>query len=144
MTKVVLCDIDHTIANSFWRDPMIDARDWDAYHSASVDDQPLQDMHNLVKLIYRNWQIICITARPEKFRVLTMRWMMQHNIPVDEILMRPNEDFLPAPQIKKVLVEKRFKNPKDEIAFVLEDRDDCCTYYRSLGITVLQVFGRRD
>lgn len=144
MSKCVLCDIDHTIANSFWRDPMIDARDWDGYHSASANDRPLRDIHDLVKLIYRQWHIVCITARPEKFRQLTMNWMMKYDIPVDEILMRPEEAFAPAPLIKKGLIEKRFDNPKEQIAFVLEDREDCCAYYRGIGLTVLQVFGRRD
>jgi hypothetical protein len=141
--KSVLVDIDHTISNAFWRDAMIGVVTWDEYHQSSEKDLPLYDMVALVRLLHNCYNIIGITARPEKFRSLTMSWCLKNGVMFDELLMRDYDSFTPAPITKLQLIERRFSKPAKEIAFALEDRDDCCAALRGLGITVLQVFGKR-
>lgn len=144
--KSVLVDIDHTVSNAFWRDGMQGVASWDEYHLASAGDEPLHVVVDIVRCLYENgiYNIIGWTARPEKFRSLTSNWCIQNDVRFDELLMRPDANFRPAPEIKLELLEKRFKGKeiKDEVAFALEDRDDVCAMLRGLGITVLQVFGR--
>lgn len=141
--KAVLIDIDHTLSNAFWRDSMIGQVSWEQYHTESIHDKPLDDIVGLVQSLQFNYDLIGITARPEKFRSITMSWCLEYNIPLDELLMRDYDTFDSAPVTKVNLIKKRFVDPITEIAFALEDRDDCCTMLRGLGITVLQVFGRR-
>ena len=142
--KSILVDIDHTVSNAFWRDSMIGTSSWDEYHLASENDPPLLDVVELLRHLRGIYTIVGMTGRSEKFRTITMRWCLHHTVSLDELLMRPDGIFLPAPEIKRQMVVKRFMNPLSEIAFVLEDRDDCCTMFRGLGLTVLQVFGRRQ
>lgn len=144
MRKTILVDIDHTISNSFWRDSMMGNRDWDAYHSASVDDKPIPDtIDMLCALQVQGYKIIGITARPEKWRDLTMKWLIRHLVCMDELLMRPDDSFRPAPEIKMELVAKRFgDNLCEEVAFIMDDRDDIATAFKGCGITVLQVHAR--
>jgi hypothetical protein len=141
--KSILVDIDHTLSNAFWRDAMIGYSTWDEYHLASERDEPLHDVVDIIRILRSVYSIIGITARPEKFRMMTNRWCLLHQVPLDELLMRPDELFLPAPEIKLGLINKRFINPQQEIKLALEDREDCCNMLRGLGITVLQVFGRK-
>jgi hypothetical protein len=64
---------------------------------------------------------------------------------MDELLMRPDEAFHPAPEIKLALVQERFGDKiADEVAFLLEDREDVCEAFQALGITTLQVRGRQS
>jgi hypothetical protein len=51
--------------------------------------------------------------------------------------MRPYGDYRPSPEMKCALVKAYFDLSK--IAFVLEDRSDCCAAYFQLGLSVLQV-----
>jgi hypothetical protein len=142
--KSILVDIDHTISDAFWRDTMIGVSTWDEYHAASPNDMPLEDMAELLRNLHKIYNIVGFTARPEKFRQITMGWCLKHFIPLDELLMRPSESYEKAPQIKKALIEKRFVESLDEIAFVLEDREDVCAMLKGMNVTVLQVVhGRR-
>lgn len=144
--RVVLIDIDHTLSNAFHRDPMIGTTSWDEYHAASTNDEPLHDMINLVNALHdAGFNIICITARPDKWRGLTMKTLARFGAKVDDILMRHDENFRPSPEMKLQLAIERFgENLKDKIAFVIEDRTDVCTAFRDLGVTVLQVHGRKE
>lgn len=140
----VLCDIDHVLANAFHRDAMIGTNTWDEYHAAAAQDEPLHDMRDMIRALHAHgFNIIGLTARPEKWHTATMSWLLKHDIPLNELLMRPMSDFRPSPEMKVDLALKRFKSIQQEVLFLLEDREDVCTAFRALGITVLQVFGRR-
>jgi hypothetical protein len=138
----ILCDIDHTISNAFPRDNLIGGEGgWDAYHSASEADEPIDEMVRMINALQeQGFVIVAITARPEKWRQLTLSWLVRHNVRIDELLMRPEAEFRPAPEIKVDLAKKRFGEELNAlVAFVLDDRDDVCAAFRTLGITALQV-----
>lgn len=138
--RIVLCDIDHTLADAYWRDGMIGTDTWDKYHSASIDDEPLHDVVALVNALSSVYSIACLTARPEKWRKLTMEWLLRHSLQIDELLMRPDDDYSGAAESKRKLIAGR----EHEIAFVLEDREDVAAMFKGLNITVLQVSARRQ
>lgn len=145
MRRIVLCDIDHVLSAAWHRDHMIGVESWDAYHSASVADEPIHDVMSLVNTLHNDgWTIIALTARPEKWRNITMAWLVRHGIKVDEILMRPDESFHPAPEMKLQLAAERFSDITNQVAFLIEDRDDVCEAFHALGITTLQVKGRQS
>lgn len=143
--KYVLCDIDHVLSNAWWRDPMIGGEGgWDAYHLEGDKDEPIHDIVHLLNALHDDgYAIVLLTARPEKWRKLTMTWLVRHGVNVDEMLMRPDANFDPSPKCKLDQVKARFADPTDAIAMVIEDRDDICNVFRELGVTVLQVFGRQ-
>lgn len=139
--NVVLCDIDHTISDAFWRDNMIGGPGgWDAYHACSVDDAPLNDMIDLINTLQPTYRLIGLTARPEKWRKLTMDWLLRHGVMLDGLLMRADDAFHPAPALKTELVLSKFN--LNEIAFILDDREDVIAAFRALGVTALQVHAR--
>lgn len=139
MRKVVLVDIDHTLSDASWRDPMIGVESWDEYHSQSVHDQPIKEMIQLVNgLAAVGFYIAGVTSRPNKWRQITHHWLVQNEVFMHEILMRSDDAFHPAPELKMALAAAKFKVP-DEISLVIDDRDDVCSAFRALGITTLQV-----
>jgi hypothetical protein len=139
--KYILCDIDHTIANSFWRDSMIVAPvNWDAYHIASKDDKPFIKVIDLINSLYdAGYEIICITGRPEKFRSLTVDWLLDYGVEVNELLMRPDDCFLKNQELKVKLVENRFDKFYKEIQLLIDDNEDTCLAFMNLGIVTLQI-----
>ena len=139
-----MLDIDHTVSDATWRDGMIGVEPWDTYHQAAPKDKPIPEMVGLVAVLSREFHVICVTARPEKWRNLTMTWLIKHNVLFHELLMRPDDCYLPAPESKLKVVKQRLgEDFKSEVAFVLDDRDDVAAAFKGEGVTVLQVHARR-
>jgi hypothetical protein len=151
MKNIILIDIDHTISDAFWRDDLIkrsrDSGDWEEYHSRGKEDKPLEDMVNLIKLMWRGAmdptgiELWAITARPERWRKQTTEWFIKHNIFIDYILMRPEDAFKAAPEIKIGLCKE--KDIIDRILCVFDDREDVIEAFKEIGITAFQVHARR-
>jgi uncharacterized HAD superfamily protein len=136
----ILVDFDHTVANSFWRDSMIGTVPWDEYHEQSKYDKPFWNVVQLINsLWYQGHTIIGVTGRTEKHRKLTNDWLLEYDINIDEILMRPDDLFLKNAEMKVKLVEDRFKKDYKSIGFLIEDNEDACLAFQKLGITTLQI-----
>ena len=83
--------------------------------------------------------ILC-TGRPEKYRQDTMSWLLRHSVWLDELLMRPNDDFRKSPEMKVSLIKARFKEPSEEVAFIVDDRLDIIEAFSAIGIPGFQAF----
>lgn len=152
--SVILLDIDHTIRNSFWRDPMIGSSPWEEYHQAGAKDKPYPDMIGLIQtLASRGWNVYGLTAIEESQRQDLMKYLILHDVPLDDIIMRPTKDFTKSPELKVKQAKDYFcrdpsispeKKLSDIVAFVLDDRDDVVAAFRAEGVAVLQVHQRRD
>lgn len=146
MTKHILVDIDHVLSDAAWRDNMLPpATDWDTYHFNSQYDKPIHSIKNLINtLSLQGYIIIAHTSRPEKWRDLTIGWFIHHVIKIDELIMRPNDDFRPAHEIKIEQAKNRFlpDDFRNHVSFIMDDNDMTCSLYRELGITIFQVFAK--
>lgn len=143
---IILCDIDHTLSDASWRDPWLgehglDAK-WDKYHSEAIHDQPIAEMVRVVNGLahHDDIRVVGLTARPEKWRQLTMDWLVKHGIMIDELIMRPDADFDPAPVMKLNMVKGRFVDLSRLI--LIDDREDVVAAFKSEGITSLLVYAR--
>jgi hypothetical protein len=143
--RIVLVDVDHVITDAFWRDPMLLERDWDAYHMASVDDKPDKDIRLLLESlsVFGNLWIVGLTARPEKWRKMTMDYMLKHDVPMNELLMRPNDCYDPSPKVKVDLINKHYADQMEEIMFVIEDKEDTVIALKGLNLNVLHYHMKR-
>lgn len=148
--KIFLLDIDHTISDAAWRDDMIANRDWDAYHSAGKDDKPIEEVCQLVRDLHfdssgesEGWNIIGLTARPEKWRVQTIKWLIINSVPIDELLMRDYNTFESAAGTKVGLLKKRFGENLEGLeghkVLLIDDNDKVIEAMRGLNITTLQI-----
>lgn len=154
MRNIILVDIDHTISDAFWRDELIkrsrDSGDWHDYHSRGKEDKPLADVKMLLQVLIlgckehyeaTDLEVWGITARPEKWRKQTMDWFVKNEIDLDVILMRPEDAFKPAPQIKIDLCNEN--RIMDKILCIFDDREDVISAFRELGITAFHVYARK-
>lgn len=136
MKDIILIDIDHVVADSRWRDTMIGGEGgWDAYHRASSDDPPVVPMICLVdSLCESGLEILGLTSRPEKWRQLTVDWLVRHRCKFHDLLMRSDGDYRPSPQVKLDLARSLLPR----VILLIDDRDDVCAVFRAEGIVVLQ------
>jgi hypothetical protein len=138
--NIVLVDLDHTLSDASWRDPLIAAGDWDAYHSEFVKDLPCHDIICMINsLAICGFHIVAVTARPEKWRKATMEWLYRHGVKVHHILMRADDCYSSAVELKLELA----KDILDSVVFVLDDREDVVAAFAGKNITALQVKGRK-
>lgn len=133
-------DLDHTLTDSYWRDPMIGVVSWDEYHAAGRQDKPIPEMVALVNALHDSgWSVIAITGRPERFRQMTSKWLLDYNVMIDTLVMRANDDFRPTPEYKLAEAKAIMAAEEDFVAVVFDDRDDVCAAFKAERIVAVQV-----
>jgi hypothetical protein len=141
--KIVFVDIDHSLSDAAWRDPMIDHYTWDEYHIASADDKPNREVIEVINSLHADqWLVIGLTARPSKFRGMTVAWCVSAHAQIDELIMRPDDNFEKSPDFKIAAVRARIKELDGVWSpiVVFDDRDDVIAAIRAERITAFQVY----
>jgi hypothetical protein len=154
-TKVVLWDLDSTIANTTHRQHMIPAikehakggPTWEDYSMACVDDTPVEGTVALVRLLdflsspaIPFWQY-GVSGRSESARGRTLEWFDKHGVPLDGLHLRPDGDHTPNGKYKVGVINKLRDSGKDVLLFV-EDWKETGEYIREkTGVPVLLVQG---
>jgi predicted kinase len=128
----IICDLDGTLALLGERSP---------YNASRAE----QDMPNepvirvlLASVAYEGARVFLVSGREEKYRKVTERWLQKHGIAYDGLFLRRNKDFRKDTVVKREVYEREIHG-KYRVLFVLEDRDQVVAFWRSLGLTCLQV-----
>lgn len=143
MRKVVVVDIDGTVANSEHRLHFIkgEKKAWDAFHDAAGDDEPIDEVIQLVRaLSLAGYEIAFVTARVERTRKQTEKWVFNNVLPYyfHKVYMRADGDFRPDYQIKEEILFRELGGPEN-VLLVLDDRTQVVEMWRRHGIRTLQV-----
>jgi len=135
LPSAIICDIDGTLAlfgdaNPYERDFLKD----------EVNDRVADILER-----YRdssNTQIILVSGRKDKFKDQTEVWLLNHGIPYDTLYMRktlPEGQKDPKDVIVKQEIYETYIKGKYNVLFVLDDRNQVVEFWRSQGLTCLQV-----
>ena len=144
MTKVILCDIDGTLANPEHRLALIATRpkNWKGFFDASIDDPVYEDIAWLVKNLKATGNtILIVTARPENNREITEKWLHEKaglKGVYTKMYMREAGDYRDDSIVKEEILQN-IMNDGYAPYMVLDDRDRVCAMWRKLGIRCLQV-----
>lgn len=138
MRPVVLVDLDHTLADSYWRDclmPLIhETGDWTTYYSCQRADRPFAKWIEFVRSLADEHDVWIITARREDYREDTEWWLDRYEVPRVGVLMRPNGDLRRSPELKFALAESLLPRVK----LVVDDREDVLELFAANGVAVLR------
>lgn len=147
MDKIVLVDIDGTISKVGERLKYLQQKpiDWDSFYNSCFEDEPIDEIIDLVKHLSKKYQIVYCTGRRECVRDITKKWIQKHIhgnelalLFDDFLIMRPNGDKRHDTETKPdQLLKSGWKI--DAIAFVLEDRNSMVKKWRDMGLKCLQV-----
>lgn len=141
MTKVIVFDIDGTLANIEHRRAFVATKpkNWKAFNAGIVNDTPHEDIVYLAKLF--NWlkeDVILCSGRGEEHRYETMKQMDNFGVAYNSLYMRPAKDHRPD-YIVKVELLQRIRADWGEPFLWFDDRNQVVNAIRAEGVRVLQV-----
>ena len=144
MSKVILVDVDGTLANSLHREHYLETKpkNWSAYYENALEDPVYEDIIWLVKLLKECGNtILIVTARSEDRREITTKWLNEKaglSGAYDKIYMRDIDDYRDDDVCKKDMLDAIRKDGYDPY-LVLDDRKMVVDMWRNEGLTCLQV-----
>lgn len=140
--KWVIFDLDGCLADDRWRRPLIDlAADdpWGAYHAECHKD-PFINSH-LICDLPAHFMPIIFTARPERFREQTERWLREVAKLIPWwIFMRRDDCRKTSPELKEDYLNSLFNFgvKRCEIVCAFDDREDVLAVYKKHGIRAVK------
>lgn len=143
MKTTIICDLDGTLADVSHRIHHIRTKgrkDWKSFQAEEniMKDIPnLWCLHLLLAMESAGYKIILVSGRWEKARGITLKWLHQ-NVPLKsfELFLRGDGDFREDSIVKQEILDRDLK--KDEILFVIEDRQQVVDMWRQNGLVCLQ------
>lgn len=102
----VIVDIDGTIAHVGDRLKYLkqSPKDWDKFYESCFDDNPIEEIIDLLKSISHKYQFVFCTGRRESVRQQTEMWLDKHGLK-GMLLMRPNNDYRHDTEVKPELLK---------------------------------------
>jgi hypothetical protein len=122
---------------------MIGVESWDDYHKAAEKDEVIHVTKIVLQALARaGHELIGITNRPGKWREITTRWLVRNEVPLSDVLMRGDDDYRQAPQLKLELARARFgEDLRGAVGLLIEDRDDVVSAFMAAGVPCIHVRG---
>jgi len=135
--KIIITDLDGTISDCTHRLKYYRKNDYFKFNELGSEDLPITPIVNILRNCKsEDTDIVVVTARDEYHRPATLDWLKRYDIPCDNLLMRPSDDNRYDDEVKLDLFERNYE--KEDVWFVLEDRQMVVNMWRSLGLTCLQ------
>jgi hypothetical protein len=102
---IAVVDIDGVVADVRHRLHHLERRaggraDWRAFFAGAGRDPLLPEGSRLVADLAERYEIVWLSGRPEWLRDVTTSWLARHDLPGDEVHLRPAGDARPAARFK--------------------------------------------
>lgn len=129
LPSCVIIDIDGTVAINWGRDYL-------DFNNSDKDTicVPVRHVINLIKLEGKH-KVILLTGREDKWKIITEKWLSDHAVKYDLLLMRATGDHRADYIIKKEIFDAAIRN-KYSIFFAFEDRKQVKKMWVRLGVFV--------
>ncbi|QPB09496.1 polynucleotide kinase/phosphatase [Klebsiella phage Solomon] len=140
---IYIFDLDGTLSDGTHRLHLLPKKDlhltesWTPFNMAAGDDAPIEDTIAVLNaLSSRNAVIIILTGRSDEARSITQKWLSDHGVKYDYLIMRSSHDNRKDTVIKE---DELRKIGLDRIVAAWDDSPTVIAHLRSLGITTYQV-----
>lgn len=139
---VVICDIDGTIADIEHRRHYVrgEVKDWKGFFSEMDKDTVREDVYTILKKKEEEGnKIIFVSARPEDYKDVTTKWLLD-NVPLKSelmLFMRRSGDTRDDTIVKEQIYNSYLKSMN--ISLVIDDRPKVIRMWESLSLNVLDV-----
>jgi len=139
MSKIVLCDIDGTVANNDHRQHLLkEYKDWDLFFSKLDQDEPIEKIIKIVnEYAEQGFLIYFLTGRPQRYELKTRQWLEEFFKFQINLIMRKDDDSRNKLLIKKELFEENFQ--AKDILVCIENDPKLCKLWESLELAVVNV-----
>jgi hypothetical protein len=137
LPNVIIVDVDGTLAHMKDRSPF----DWNRVDEDEYDET----IGNIVKMYngsllnnYTGVSVIIMSGRDSACYDKTYKWLTNHEIYFDKLLMRKHKDMRSDTIVKEELYNEHVKD-KYNVLFVLDDRKSVVNQWRKMGLRCLEV-----
>jgi predicted kinase len=133
LPKAIICDLDGTLALMNGRNP---------FDASKCDQDELNEpvanvLRNYKKLGY---EILLVSGREDRYKEPTLRFLENHTIEFDDLIMRKSQDNR-KDSIVKTEIYNDFIKDKYFVEFVLDDRNQVVdTWRKDLKLPCFQVY----
>jgi phosphoserine phosphatase len=136
--KAVIFDLDGTLA---------DIEDYEALHKIDSDEFRVAARHaeaypHIVALAKearaKGRDVIILTARSAHYRDDTKKWLHAHDVPYDQLFMRPIDNHEKDKKVKKEILKENVL-PNFEVKKAYDDKKKNVKMFRSEGIDAKRV-----
>lgn len=141
MKKIILCDLDGTLADCQHRIHHIlkTPKDWSSFFADCVSDLPIEHIIDMVNSIDREQYEVWITSgRSDECKTQTIDWLAKHGVKYDNIIMRKSGDHTDDGVLKPSWLNDG-TIPREMVAFAIDDRNRVVKAWRDNGVPCLQV-----
>lgn len=114
-------DVDGVLADVSHRLHHLEARPqrWERFFQAADRDPLLDEGACRLRAALDDHDVVYLTGRPERTRLLTERWLARHGLPTGPLIMRDDHDHRPARWVKREVL--RSLSTEREIASMIDD-----------------------
>lgn len=143
--EVVCFDLDSTLCDTRHRHHLVlpgeerDQTDWVAYSLACADDAPIEGACRLLRLLARHWRIVLVSSRDEQARPLTERWLAEHGIPYDELILGGTDGAPAGLEDFKVHHVRTLLDAGLRVVLVVDDLPTLPAAMAAIGVPTLSV-----
>ena len=141
MSKVIVFDIDGTLANVEHRRPFIATRpkNWPAWNAGIPNDTPHEEIVFLAKNFHdQGHTVLLCSGRSDDLAKVTIQQMADFGVTYRGLYMRETGDHRPD-SIVKVELLNRIRKDHGEPYLWFDDRQQVVDAIRAEGVRVLQV-----
>ena len=138
MRDAVIADLDGTLCDvsSILHHVEGEERDFAAFHAASADCPPYEEVAEAVRAAHDAGKaVVVVTSREFVWRDLSLDWLVAHEIPYDELVMRIVGDYR-ADEVVKAEMLDQLEADGWTVSEAWEDSADIVELWESRGITV--------
>lgn len=129
-------DLDNTLCDARWREPLIEREGWEAYDAECTRDQPIKVTQAMAQAFYTHGHyLVGITERHARMEQQTRRWLSGMRCPIHRLIMRPPDNFMPAPELKVMQLQEYIDTKILDL--VIDDSDKVLEAFRALKIPTL-------
>lgn len=140
-SKIVVCDIDGTVANLTHRLQYAkgETKDWKKFFSLLNLDTPRQDVYMSAQSLAHEHDalLVFVSARPEDYRTETEQWLRDNGMVYDNLIMRRKGDKRQDTDVKSDIYNRYLK--QYDIVRVFDDRPSVIRMWREKGLEVEDV-----
>lgn len=141
MKKIILCDLDGTLADCSHRIHHIQnqPKDWKQFFAACSGDRPIAHIIEFIDSIDRmKFEIWITSGRSDECWALTVEWLSKHGVIYDRLIMRKAGDHTDDGLLKPSWLTDG-TIPRERVLLALDDRNRVVEAWRKAGIPCLQV-----
>jgi hypothetical protein len=140
MTKVIVCDIDGTVANLVHRRQYVASKpkNWRAFNAGMAQDTVYEDIQWMVTSLSMYSDLVFCTGRSEEQRAVTEQWLADNKFTYEGLFMRSAGDNR-QDSIVKVELLQQIREKHGEPFLWIDDRQQVVDAIRAEGVRVIQV-----